>query len=249
MRRCVVLGLAASVVAATAATAPAAIITFQQGVGGYAGTQDTELRQADPNTPRGDQTSVSIDGLESNPPPSATQVLIRFDGIFGNGPGQIPLGSVINSATLTVQVTSPGSGINVHRMLVDWNEATATWNFFGGNGVQANGVEAVAVADTVVGANNATANVPNGPLALNVTAGVAAWSAGAANFGFALLPFPNGTNGIDFPTSEFATVGLRPLLSIDFTPPGAVAVPAPPSVVLAGCAAVTGLVARRFRRR
>ncbi len=35
--------------------------------------------------------------------------LMQFDNIFGSGPGQIPVGSQINSAQLELTVTDPGN--------------------------------------------------------------------------------------------------------------------------------------------
>ena len=73
------------------------------------------------------------------------QGLLKFDDIFGNGPGQIPFGATINSATLEVFVQDSSNSamqMSLYRMLTDWDESVATWNFFGGltggiGGVQA----------------------------------------------------------------------------------------------------------------
>ena len=76
--------------------ARAAVDTFQEGVSSYSGTQDTYVEENSPDTPQGADTVVKVE----NSGGSRQQALIRFDSIFGGGAGQIPFGSIINSATL-----------------------------------------------------------------------------------------------------------------------------------------------------
>ena len=80
--------------------ANAAVETYREGVSGYSSTQDTYVQEDTPGSAHGNEAFVVADldgdGIE--------QGLIRFDNIFGGGVGQIPLGSIINSATLTVDV-------------------------------------------------------------------------------------------------------------------------------------------------
>src|ERR1700752_2086817 len=75
------------------------LATFQSGVAGYDGTVDIELWALAPTTildtnPNA-TSAANNDGGES-------QVLLRFERIVGNGPGQLPPGSAIHSATLIV---------------------------------------------------------------------------------------------------------------------------------------------------
>jgi hypothetical protein len=98
-----------------------------------------------------------------------------------------------------------------------WSD-TATWNGLV-NGVQPDGVEALAAADVTLGAGNASANVAAGALSIDVTASLRAWSAGSPNRGWALLPLPGGSNGITLVSSDGATLSQRPKLTITFTPP------------------------------
>src|SRR5205085_4873597 len=121
--------------------AAAIVVTFQQGANGYTGTQDTQLRAQDPNKFYGAEVSALADGNDggTDEAPLPGQALVRFDGIFGPGPRQIPFGSTINSAVLRLRSTfansTSGDQFSVNRMLVDWNEDTATWNFFNMNGL------------------------------------------------------------------------------------------------------------------
>ncbi|HEV8701325.1 MAG TPA: LamG-like jellyroll fold domain-containing protein [Candidatus Polarisedimenticolia bacterium] len=177
-------------------------LTFQQGVDGYAGTVDTLIAFDTPDADNSAATTITVDGSPLR------HVLIRFDGIIGNGAGQVPPGATILSATLTVNVSNVSANAAAfHRMIQSWS-ATSTWNSLVG-GVQANGIEAVATAD-VSGASSAT-----GPFSIGVTASLAAWSAGGSNLGWALLP--GGTDGWGFDSSEAATVANRPRLAVTFT--------------------------------
>ena len=72
--------------------------SFQQGVSGYRSCVDTFLEEASPGTRRGTATELSVDA-EDGGNALATQVLLRFDDIFGEEDGQIPPGAVIRSAT------------------------------------------------------------------------------------------------------------------------------------------------------
>ena len=77
--------------------------TFQQGdANSYAGTQDTGIHSgAGIDTPAGADTIINVDGDDTG----IRHALLRFDDIFGNAASQIPPGSVISSATLTLNST------------------------------------------------------------------------------------------------------------------------------------------------
>ena len=183
--------------------------TFRQGDNGYTGTEDTELDSGSPNTAKGGNTSVVVDLNDGS---GQAQGLIQFANLFGSGPGQIPIGATINSATLTVYVTdivSPSDHVYLHRMLTAWSEAS-TWNSLTG-GIQTNDVEAMSTADADMGMGNV------GFRSFTVTAAVQAWADGAANHGWAILS--DTTDGWAFNSSEHGTVSQRPYLTVSFTPP------------------------------
>src|SRR5215831_3813752 len=109
------------------------VVTFQQGVGGYTDTHDTDLFSGTPNVNLGTDAGISVDQQDLN---AARQGLVKFDNIFTSTgePGKIPLGSTITSATLRMRVfneSNSSAEISVYRMLVDWNQNTATWNNIG----------------------------------------------------------------------------------------------------------------------
>ena len=191
---------------------------FQNGINGYAGTQDKEIRSSGGDSANGQSEEISIDGDDGSPGLQPNHGLIRFDSFIGNGQGQVPDGAQIASALLTLEVTNGGSGFTVHEMLTDWSESS-TWTSFI-NGVQANDVEATSDVIAMLGDNNSSSNVQVGTLEIDVTESVQAFLDGdRSNQGWALLPFAGGTNGIDFFTSEFADINARPALQI-FTLPG-----------------------------
>lgn len=212
--------------------ASAQTVQFQQGVdhgaGVYTGTVDTYVSSTTPDTNAGAQEGMWIDeGIPSS------QGLIRFDSIFGNAAGQVPLGSTITVATLTLEVYDNGGMQLPVAMLQNWSDSL-TWNTatLGGNvqaGIQRDGVGAAAVAETL-------AQPPIGSFDFDLTAIVQAWSDGQANFGV-LLDY-RGTDGTGIRTSEYtADPTQRPLLTIDY-------IPEPTSLGLLG---VVGLAVLRRR--
>src|SRR5262245_59688094 len=114
-----------------------AVLTFQQGAGGYTGAQDTEVcSTATTPAPHGTlNTVIQVDeDRDTGTGTGHVRALLRFDNLFGTGAGQIPLGSTINSAVLTIwgiEGTQADGTYNFNRMLSDWNQATAVWSTFG----------------------------------------------------------------------------------------------------------------------
>lgn len=188
---------------------PRVTVTFQQGVGGYAGTVDTEIWAVAPHTILDTNPNMSSD-LDNDG--GESQVLLRFDDIVGTKPGQIPPRSAVHSARLVVSAFDQGNTVHLHRMLVPWPR-TATWASMVG-GVTADGLEAARTRDSFtfgkIAAN--TSDIP-----FEVTDTVQAWVSGAGNYGWVFIN--SGTDGWDFYASEFDDVKQRPRLIVEFTPP------------------------------
>lgn len=242
-----------AVLLATCGTAQAAqTYTFRDGLNGYSGTRDTMVRSnesASPGDSRGVNYGlldfVSVDGDDGSPGSKPNHGLINFEGIFGNGANQIKATDIILSAKISLAVINPGSGLMLHDMKIAWNETTVTWNSLGG-GVQPDGIEAVATPILTLGANNGGENVPTGQLLLDVTSSLVAVQGGTLpGYGWAMIPFVAGTNGIDFNTREFGDASLRPTLTVEVSP-----VPEPEAygLMLSGLALI-GFAIRRRRGR
>ncbi len=119
-----------------------------------------------------------------------------------------------NAATIVVDdVDAPSRpDFLLHRVLVDWNEAS-TWNSLGG-GLQV-GSELDPNAIVIPGDNNRDGD---GLRHLDVTGIVQAWSNGAPNYGFAILPeiIPLKDDGIEIAASEHGNALLRPRLEVTY---------------------------------
>ncbi len=166
---------------------------------------DTYVHQITPNTNFGSATTLKAD-LENNG--GQVQALIRFADLFGASTNQIPLfSSQIISATLQLQITNPGNSLSLHRLQQSWQDS-ATWNSWV-NGIQTNGVEALATADAVTG------SVSAGLLSIDVRASLQAWlTEPSANLGWVILN--SGTDGVDFDSAQGT---LKPRLTVVYAPP------------------------------
>jgi hypothetical protein len=217
------LGLATSTV--TIVDDDTVVATFQDGFNSYTGTRDVGLIGWLPNDPAGSDLSISVDQADNDPtiaddPNVPMQALIRFDDLFGSGPGQIPVGSQIFSVSLQVNVTSSTAlttQIPLYQMLQSWNEANATFtapNAAIVNGVIPDGVEAASSPDTLVPVSALTTGIKSIPLP---TSTVQAWANGAPNNGWLMLS--NSSDGWDFDTSEALNDANRPKLKIVYLAP------------------------------
>ncbi len=171
---------------------------FRDGVNGYTGTVDTYLKSADASANNATATPLVVDLSPEQ------HILLRFDGIFGSSPGQIPPGSTILSAELEVNVTNESAqGASLHRMLQAWNDSD-NWNTWSG-GIDADGIEAEVIAQS------SSSGSGTGIASIDVTDDLQAWSNNpASNFGWAWLP-PAADNSWQFDSSEGT---VRPRLTV-----------------------------------
>jgi len=175
---------------------------------------------------------------------------IRFDEIIGAGEGQIPPGSTIHAAVLdlaSIISNAMGAGGRIHRMLKPW-EANYTWNDFV-EGVEANDIEAASAPTIVAGTSERTPIVQGGYLTFQVTSDVQAWANGTPNYGWALLPWPYGSDGWGFGTSEQLDERNRPQLRVFYTPgsaPESITLQAPVVTANTVLVAVKGTATRTY---
>ncbi|KPJ74626.1 MAG: hypothetical protein AMJ54_16870, partial [Deltaproteobacteria bacterium SG8_13] len=207
--------------------------TFQEGVNGYSGTVDTHIMEAEPDSSHGDLASVEWDNDDPSGSGQDKFALIRFDNLFGSGPGQIPVGSTIQSATLRYVVFNTGNPADVNEIAVDWAEDVTFAGFGGDAGVQ---------PDDYGSALGSAGGSAMGNQVVDVTASLAAWAGNpTANRGWIFRP--TGTDGVDFRSSEYAVAGERPLLTVVYFPPSGPPVSVPDVVGLPQADAETAIVA------
>ena len=118
-------------------------ITVQQNDGNANITVTDNYIRADGATTAYANDIIRLRGLAAGAG-AIRQGLIKFAGLFGTEPGQIPPGSSIQSATLSVCVNQCDSEqtVSLSCMLMDWS-AAVTWNIAG-------------IADSNDGVNDAT---------------------------------------------------------------------------------------------
>ena len=194
------------------------------GYGPYQSTRDAEIRENSPDTVSNPSTDILIDFPNAS---NTSQMLLEFGDLFGNAPGQIPVGSVITSATLNMYTdpntgNAPGDGATLHRMLQDWDDATATWNAFNGNGqagVQSDDVEARTEFESQIGTASGSSNTGTGLMSFSVLPDLRAWASGETNHGWLLQGWTGNTDGWFVSPSEDPVVDFRPRLSLEWLPP------------------------------
>jgi hypothetical protein len=197
----------------SASQSRAAELRFQQGVNGYASTQDVVINSFDPDASENGlalKNEIADDEAEN-----FLESLIRFDKIVDDGRQQIPAGSKITSATLRVTVYNGGSGIVVQRALETWDE-NSSWKSLN-RGLD----KFVQTSDAKLGKTNHRKNVRKGTINLDVTASLCAWVENRQeNCGWVLkAPTPGGTNSLGIDSSEAPNAATRPLLIVRFTRP------------------------------
>ncbi len=198
-------------------------VSFRQGTAGYNGAVDTQVWQETP-TANNAATALLTSDLDTGAAAGnqVGQVLIRFNSIFGTGPGQVPTNATIHSAKLILFTPLSPTGADydsndafrLHRVLVDWSD-TATWDSLV-NGVATDDVESVAAESFSL-----IPEVDGAPSIFDVTADVDLFRAGTTNRGWLIRPSTSGTgDGWSMASSEWTSNVLeRPVLEIAYTAP------------------------------
>lgn len=227
------LAAAFGLVVAVSQVTNADVITFQTGQNGYTNGLDTTISGV--NDGNGQSPVLWAEAF------GGSAALIEFGAIFGNGPNQIPIGSQITSATLTLTRLGGSPTTNgyarIGHMLMDWDETSQAGDF--GGFVDFNDIEASSQQDSQIDFSGAGFG---DDVSVDVTYSVGLWANGTTNRGWALISTDSDLH--TFASSEWATSAQTPRLTITYT-----AVPEPSSAgVLAPAAMWLGVRRRRSRR-
>lgn len=215
--------------------------SFQDGAGGYAGTQDATLRGDSPTALTGSDTDMSTGQELLN---KERFIVIRFDSIFGNGAGQISNVATIVSAKLTLtnyfrDAAGDSQPLRASPMLVSWDESTVNFRDRISPGVAywAGGIGSGPIAGsdydhTIFSSATTPGSGSYGTMTWDITPVLQSWFNGSlVNNGLILYDQQNVADSrIFFRTSEFGTISERPLLTVIAD------IPEPSALVLAACA-------------
>lgn len=197
--------------------------SFQDGVGGYAGTRDTMLRALNASTNYGSINTLEVDGA----PDIAS--LLSWDL------SSIPAGSTVLSATLELYVTNATQD-NYQLLAMEraWREYEATWNQ-AGNGLSWTALGASATGDRAAPTLGVVSPRSTGGYVVTLNAaGIAAvqrWVDNpTVNFGFAIQNYASAANGLDFRSREAADAAQRPKLVVSYQPAASSGSETPPAV-------------------
>jgi hypothetical protein len=170
---------------------------------------------------------------------SLRRALVAFD-VAGN----VPAGSTINSATLTLNLQIPISGsqgtqtVTIRRVNADWGEGTSDSGSPGGQGITATPNDATwihrfhntinwasAGGDFEATSSASTSMTANGPYTLGSTSQMVADVQGwldnpATSFGWMIRSNETAAGtAFRYGSRENANPAFRPVLTIDYTPP------------------------------
>jgi hypothetical protein len=189
--------------------------SFQQGNdSGFGDYQSTRHLRIMANNPKANEAKgrVATDGKSKGR--VLLQSLLQFDGIFGNEPGRIPLGSQIHAATLELHVSNKGNIPKFHQMATAWDAKKLTYDNAKLNGNTRPGIQ-VDDSEALVAPVAEPFHGNTGLVKIDVTARVRQWSKGAGNFGWVLLPRGSDAWAAD---GRDAAPEKRPKLRIEYIP-------------------------------
>jgi acid phosphatase len=202
-----------------------ALITkeFSASAPGAGSIEDTMISSVQP-----DGTFGSAMVLQTRGGSSHYQSLIKFNNIFGPAGNQIPINANVVSAKLVI-TTSSDSGatsvgtMNLHRMLVPWT-GLSTFNSLV-NGIQTDGVEAVAAAEF-----SAVPSFSRTAVVFDTTVSMGQFQGGTPNEGW-LLNTASTDNWLLFSSENSA---YFPILEVTYTSNDTIGFDQPEYVVTPG---------------
>ena len=189
------------------------IVSFQDGVSPtpfYTGTQDTRLAAVHPDTNYGTSTTLWANGADGN------AALLKWENL------NIPVGSTVRAATITLNVTNPSKGTyELYALKPNWVDTEVTWNLYAtGSSWQIPGARGPSDRRTTVVGTIAAASTGPYTITLNATgiAWVQSWVDDPSKNQGLIIDDPTVTDGLAFDSSEALTVSNRPKLTITYAP-------------------------------
>ena len=201
--------------------APNSTVYFQDGVGGYQGTQDTWINEASKSTSYGDSSVLVADDDTTNNflGDRQGQTLLKFDDIIGDEIDKIPPGAIITRAELKLTISDDidfpfyNPDFEVYFMTRDWHESS-TWNSLE-DGLTA-GNDYDRLIDTFSGDNS-----PNGDNIrfVDISEAVQRWADGESNYGLGIVSelISGNDDGIELFAAESSQIMFRPSLEVEYT--------------------------------
>jgi len=196
-------------------------VAFQQGANGYEGAYEMSVRGNGGVVFGRDLAEYYVDGR----PQDAAQAvndwveLIRFDGIIGNAPGQVPSGATVVNAKLTFRTGTDGNAnsdgpyvIALLNSAID--ESTTYESLDAGTGIPEERGPRGSVDRPYL---SGYASLDNEEVATaDVTDWVQKWVSGEPNLGLAIFT-DDTSNGWQITTIGHANVSMRPQLTVEYT--------------------------------
>lgn len=194
--------------------------SFQNGVAptsAYTGTRDTTLAENEPTNNFGNASDLRVDGDDPGGTGQDVATLIAWDITA------IPFDALVESVTMTFNVTNPSSGLyNIYALTRPWQEAEATWDVAAANnpwnipGAQGPGDRGTTLLGTVSASTIGTYATQLNPDGVALVQG---WIDGTAvNYGL-IMASTSTTDGADFTSSDTTTATNRPKLTVTYTVP------------------------------
>ncbi len=184
-------------------------VTFQDGLNGYAGTQDTWIKEGSSSSNYGSSDKMDIDPSDSG----ENMGLLQFTNIFGSSTVYegtssllyIPTNATITSASLAVYNDNTGVGTTVEYKRINsaWDESTATW---------ANTSRSTSTTD------GSWSGTSTGSKSVTVTGALQSWVIDpSTNHGWLLDSKGTLGDGVQVLSSENGNTSRRPTLTVTFT--------------------------------
>ncbi|MGR9105799.1 MAG: DNRLRE domain-containing protein, partial [Gammaproteobacteria bacterium] len=174
--------------------------SFQDGMNGYAGTEDTWIGSGVPDSNFGNDTALLADGADGSNGETAS--LVKWD------PSNIPEGSTVSEAQIEFEVFGVSAdAYDLYAGNIGWTEGSATWNSV--DPYSNRGARVASFVPSTSGKHTITLNTAGLTMVQN-------WIDGPNNHGVFVMT--GGTSdGLDMRSSEYATVDLRPRLLVTYT--------------------------------